>query len=234
MSLLSLERISKSYGRGTSRRPVLCEASLELHPGELVAVWGMRRSGRSTLLRIAAGLERPDTGAVRFAGRDLATREGDRMRGAIGFCRRAFDRGDPRPVLDQLVTAQLARGSGAQEAIATARTALGRAGAQGCAMLRPSELGGAEAVRVSVARALTGRPRLLVIDDPTLGVDLLERDRILGLLRSLADAGLGVLTSADRTTGLSGAHRALSLSDGELRGGALAELAPVIPLRRSA
>ena len=86
-------------------------------------------------------------------------------------------------------------------------------------------------MRVVLARALALEPSLLVIDEPTRGVDLLERDAILALLRSLADDGLGVLTSAGETTALSAADRALSLTDGELHGNLDPELAPVVPLR---
>jgi ABC-type sugar transport system ATPase subunit len=78
------------------------------------------------------------------------------------------------------------------------------------------------------------RPRLLVIDEPVKGVELVERDAILALLRGLADEGLGVLASAGETTALSGADRALALGGGELRGAAVPELAPVLSLRRGA
>ncbi len=234
MTLLALDRVSKGYGRGASRRLVLQEASLEVGAGELVSIWGTRRSGRSTLLRIAAGLEAPDEGHVRFAGHKLSGRQSDAMRGEIGYCRRAFGPSDGRAVLDQLVLSQLARGASAEEATLRARSALARAGARRCAELRPLELAGAEAVRVMIARTLAGRPRLLVIDEPTLGVDPGERDEILALLRSLADDGIAVLTSTDRTAGLAGADQALSLSDGELRGSLERELADVVPLHRSA
>jgi ABC-type sugar transport system ATPase subunit len=73
-----------------------------------------------------------------------------------------------------------------------------------------------------------------VVDDPIRGVDLLERDAILGLLRSLADEGLAVLISATEATALAGADRALSLAAGELRGSTAPELASVVPLRRRA
>jgi ABC-type lipoprotein export system ATPase subunit len=234
MSLLELEHVAKGYGRGSRRQVVLRDASLELDAGELVAIWGMRRSGRSTLLRIAAGLEAPDHGLVRFAGSTLTGRDRDGLRGEIGYCRRAFGPSDGRAVLDQLMLSQLARGAKAEEATLRARSALRRADAQSCAELRPAELGGSEGVRVMIARALAGRPKLLVVDEPTLGVDLLERDHILALLRSLADEGIAVLTSTDKTTGLSGADRALSLGDGELRGGSTPQLAEVVPLRRRA
>jgi ABC-type sugar transport system ATPase subunit len=74
---------------------------------------------------------------------------------------------------------------------------------------------------------------VLLIDEPTLGVDLLARDGILSMLRSLADDGMAIVTSTGETTGLTGA-RALTLSEGELHGGPRRELAPVVPIRRSA
>jgi ABC-type Mn2+/Zn2+ transport system ATPase subunit len=96
------------------------------------------------------------------------------------------------------------------------------------------ELDGAEGVRVALAQALVLEPALLVIDEPTVGVDLLERDPILALLRALADEGIAVLASTGEAAGCSGADRALSLSAGELHGSTEPELAPVVPLRRQA
>jgi putative ABC transport system ATP-binding protein len=234
MTLLSLERVSKSYGRGSDKRPVLSEVSLQLESGELVAIWGMRRSGRSTLLRIAAGLERPDAGTVCVEGTNLAGGGGDGLSSQIAFCRRGFGPADTGTVLDRLVESQLVRGASQGEVSVRARRALMRTGAEQCAALRPTQLDGAEVARVAIARALAGEPKLLVIDDPTLGVDPLRRDEILLLLRSLADEGLAVLTNADRATGLAGADRALALGDGELRGAVQPALAPVVHLRRPA
>jgi putative ABC transport system ATP-binding protein len=230
MSLLELDGVCKSYGRGSSRRAVLQDVAMRVDPGELVAIWGLRRSGRSTLLRIAAGLEPPDAGSVRFAGREMGGRDSDKLRGLIGYCRRSFGPNDGSAVLDQLVLCQLARGATAAEATLRARSALFCTEASRCAELRPAELSGAEAVRVMIARALAAQPRLLIVDEPTLGVDVVERDQILALLHLLAAHGLAVLTSTDKTTGLAGAHQALSLGDGELRGGVAPELAEVVPL----
>jgi ABC-type sugar transport system ATPase subunit len=72
-----------------------------------------------------------------------------------------------------------------------------------------------------------------VIDDPVQGVDLLERDGILALLRALADGGLAVLASATEAPALSGADRTFTLSAGGLRGAPPRELAPVLALRRA-
>ena len=137
-------------------------------------------------------------------------------------------------MLDQMVVIQLARGVPRRLARVRAEGALERAGCDGCDTLRARELDGAEAMRVAIAGAIADRARLMVVDDPTVGVDLLVRDEILLLLRSLADEGAAILTSSSEATGLLGANRALSLSDGELRGSVLPELAAVVPFRRSA
>jgi ABC-type multidrug transport system ATPase subunit len=233
MSLLAFESIGKQYADGLRERTVLREVTFELEAGELAAVWGLRRSGRSTLLRVAAGIEAPDSGVVRFDGRDLAENGEEVLGGGIGYCQKTFRSAEGKSVLDHIIVALLARGVPASAARASAREALERVGAGGCAKLRLAELDSGEAVRVALARTLALRPRLLVIDEPVKGVELLERDEILGLLRGLADEGVAVLASAGESTGLSGADRAFALSDGELRGGATGELAPVLPLRRA-
>jgi ABC-type multidrug transport system ATPase subunit len=233
MTLLALEHVSRCYGRDAHERVVLRDVSLRLDGGELVAVWGLRRSGRSTLLRVAAGIEAPDAGVVRFAGRELAV-GGDELGSGIGYCRPPLAGAEGRIVLDELMLAQLARGVPSPLARTHARTALERCDAGHCATHRLRELDGAEAMRVAIARALVLSPALLVVDEPTKGVDLIERDGILSLLRSLAREGTAVLMSAGEATGLAGADRALSLADGGLRGSLSPELATVVPLRRQA
>jgi ABC-type cobalamin/Fe3+-siderophores transport system ATPase subunit len=231
MSLLELDSVCKRYWSGPRERVVLREATLRLEAGELVVVWGPRRSGRTTLLRVAAGVEAPDTGVVRFEGRDLAQRADELLGGEIGYSRKTLASGEGQEVLDQVLIGLLARGVSTRVARARAHEALQRTGAEQCATLELRELDCAEAVRVALARTLALEPRVLIVDEPTKGVDLLERDGILQLLRSLADEGIAVLTSAGDSTALAGADRALALSDGELRGSASAQLAPVVALR---
>jgi ABC-type multidrug transport system ATPase subunit len=232
MSLLELSHVTKRYGRGPNERVTLRDVSLQIDTGEFVAVWGRRRSGRSTLLRIAAGLDAPDEGVVSFDKHDLADPRADALRSGIRYCRKSFRPAGGQFVLDQLTTSQLTRGVSLSLARDRASEALRRVGAERCAALRPSELDSEEVVRVAVARALVNRPKMLVIDEPTLGVDVAARDGILSLLRSLADEGIAVLASATETTGLAGADRALSLAKGSLRGELdVLELAPVVSLR---
>lgn len=232
MSLLALEQVGKHYGSGAQSRIALRDVSFEIEPGQLVAVWGRRRSGRSTLLRVAAGLERPDTGFVRLDGRDLyapATRGLD----DISYCRTSFRPSEGQLILDQLLLGQMSRGVKAATARSRASEALRRVGAEGLVAFRPADLDAAERVRVAIARALVREPRLLVIDEPAIGVDLLARDGIFSLLRSLANEGVAVLTSTADAAGLANADRALALSEGELNGSAVPDTAAVIPLRRA-
>jgi ABC-type multidrug transport system ATPase subunit len=231
MALLELSGVGKRYGRGQSEHLALRNVSLELEVGELLAVWGRRSSGRSTLIRIAAGLEAPERGSVLLDGGDLNGRGGEDLRGQIRYCRKTYRATEGQLVIDRLITTQLTRGIRGPTARARAYEALERANAPHCATMRPGELDITETVLVGIARSLVHRPRLLVIDEPTLGVDLFERDRILSLLRRLADDGVSVLMSVGETTCLAGADRALSLADGELHGElAPPALAPVITL----
>jgi ABC-type multidrug transport system ATPase subunit len=232
MTLLELEHVGRRSEDGAQSRITLRDVSFEVEPGQLVSVWGRRRSGRSTLLRVAAGIERPDTGSVRLKGQDiyeLATRGLE----DIAYCRTSFRPSEGRLILDHMLLGQLSRGVGPALARVRASEALRRVGAERLIALRPGDLDPAERVRVAVARALVRGPQVLVIDEPTLGVDLLARDGILALLRSIADDGVAVLTSTADTAGLENVDRALALSDGELNGSAVPDTAEVVPLRRA-
>lgn len=230
MILLDLDHVSKRSRRGV--RDALDDVSLAIDEGELVTVWGERRSGRSTLLRIAAGIETPDTGVVRFAGRDLADRGDEKLSEGISYCRTAFRASAGQHIIDVLAATQLARGIPRSAARSRAWKALERVAAKECATRTSEELNGEEIVRIAIARALACEPRLLVIDEPTIGVDLIARDGILALLRSIADDGIAILTSTGEGTGFLGADRVLALHKGKLRGEITPELAPVTELDR--
>jgi putative ABC transport system ATP-binding protein len=232
MALLELAGVRKRYGRGQLERIALRDVSFELSHGELLAIWGRRNSGRSTLMRIAAGLEAPDLGTVSLDGRDLHARGAGELREKIRYCRKTFLPTEGHLVIDRLITAQLTRGIRVAAARVHAEEALERAGASHCATLKPRELRIAEAVLVGIARSLVHQPELLVIDEPMLGVEERARDQILSVLRTLADEGVSVLMSVGDVGCLAGADRALSLTGGELHGELQAtELAPVIQLR---
>ena len=231
--MLALDAVSKRYRSGQREHKLLEHVTLEIEAGELVVIYGARRSGRSTLLRVAAGLERPDSGSVRFAGRDLE-RERDQVLGeGIGYVHPALNATEEDGVLEQVASPLLARGVGIEQARERARQALARAGAEQCAAALVGELNTGERTHVTLARALVLSPALVVIDEPVAVVALAERDHILGRLRTLASEGTAVLASASEPSELAGATRALTLADGQLRGPATPQLAPVVALRRN-
>lgn len=231
MSLLSLKGVTHRYQCDRVERVALRDVVLDLESGELVGVRGVRRSGRSTLLRIAAGIESPEEGVVCFEGQDLATCR-DRVLGKrVGFSHKSFSAVEAGLVVEHVGTSLLAQHTSPRIARRCAEAMLDRVGAADCAERDPSELDGAEIVRVAIARALITEPSLLVIDEPTSGVGLLQRDPILALLRSIANDGTAVLMCTGDASDLSGFDRAMSIDSGELRGVERQPDALVIPLR---
>jgi ABC-type lipoprotein export system ATPase subunit len=232
MTLLELDQVSKRLRDGLRERIVLGNVSLELDGGEYIVIWGRRGSGRSTLLAIAAGIQEPDSGTVQFQGSDLAAIRGDALGEGIGYCQTRLGCREGHGILDEVMVALLARGVAPPQARARAIRALERVGVDHSS-IPPGELETGDAVRVALARTLALQPLLIVIDEPTSGVELIDRDGILLLLRSLANDGIAVLASTSESTGLSGADRSLALSDGQLRGSLTPELGTVLPLHDS-
>lgn len=224
-----LQSVTKRYSTGRREEIALRDVSLDVGAGELVAVWGMRRSGRTTLLRVASGMEAPDEGAVCFAGKDLTRDRAELLGTEIGYYNVNFVAAQGGAVVDHVAVGLLARGIPRDRARAQADSALERVGARACADMDPRSLDPVEAARVGIARALVGSPRLLMLDDPTNGVDLLHRDAILALVRSIADEGVAVLMTVGEATTI--ADRVLSIDAGRVRGDVLPQQAPIVPLR---
>jgi ABC-type lipoprotein export system ATPase subunit len=218
-ALLSLDAVSKSYWRGTSEVRVLCDAELEIERGDFIGVWGKRGSGKSTLLRIAAGLEAPDVGSVRFEGEDLAklseAAQARLRRDQIALVRRAGPRSELR-MLDYVALPLLVE-RGRRDANRLADRALQRVGMGQVSGQRWESLSDGERAFVAIAHGIARAPRLLLVDDPTANLDVLEREEILQLLRSLVEeAGLAVLMTAPDMPAALGSAQLRALSGGRL------------------
>ena len=233
MTLLALEHVSKSYRRGRRELHALRDVSLALAAGEIVGVWGPRFSGRTTLLRVAAGLEVVDGGRVLIDGSEVADHPEGALRRRIAYCHTSFAPAHAELVVEHVAVPLLAVGTRIDRACTRAQAMLDRVGAGACAEMRPHELGQGELVRVVLARALLQRPQVLLIDEPTSGVDLVERDDLLTTLCVLAkDEHVAVLMTASEPAGLTGADRALPMREGTLGGDAVPRAAEVVPLKR--
>lgn len=229
MSLLALQEVSKRYGAAPAPE-VLRDVSLRLGEGELAVVWGLRRSGRSTLLRVAAGIEPPSEGVVSFEGKDLSA-DGERLLGAgIGYCQKMLRFTDGQTAIEHAMVGLLSRWISPARARRRSEEALALVEAEHCASMRRHELSAAESMRVALARTLALRPRIIVVDEPVKGVELSDRDGVLRLLRKLADEGVSVLASTGESTGLSEADQGFALGGGELRSAPAQRRENVVPL----
>ena len=235
MTLLSLLGVTKRYprpARSGRERFALRAVSLEVETGEFVAVWGRRRSGRTTLLEVCAGVERHIDGVVHFDGRDLARTRVLGVEGGIGLAHPHFSQ-MYGVVVEQVATPLLRTKTPIEVAQEHAHDALERVGASACAELPTTDLEPGELVRVMLARALVRAPRLILLDAPTAGLPAPERDAVFALLRSLADEGAAVLITTDEVPGLmTVADRLLTIGSGELSGNSAPNVASVVPLRR--
>jgi putative ABC transport system ATP-binding protein len=217
---LSLERVSKSYWRGPHETAVLKDISLSVYAGECVAVWGQRGSGKTTLLKVAAGLEAPEDGVVSFKEQDLGrmSKAGlvRLLREEIGWARRTGPESDELEMLDYVALPLLKRQT-LRRARRRSAAALARVGVAECSKGRWEDLTDGERTLVSIAHAMVRQPSLLVVDDPTANLDVLQREEVMGLLRSTAEQDwLGVLITVPDMPSMVHAHRIGSLSDGRL------------------
>jgi putative ABC transport system ATP-binding protein len=219
--LLQLRGIAKAYARGERRLRVLADLSLTVDSGEVVAVVGSRGEGKTTLLEVAAGIERPDRGTVLFEGTDL-TSLSDRERSALlggPICWITRDGPGLRLRVRDSVAMPLAIGrrKRSRHIVEAADDALERVGASACAQRLWSELSNWEQVLVGFARVIVARPRLLIVDDLFEGLSMGRLREACQWLRTLSgELGCGVLTSASDVEGTLAADRVWSLLGGRL------------------
>jgi ABC-type lipoprotein export system ATPase subunit len=220
MTLLSLDGVTKRYARGYREVEALAGIELEVEPGDFVAIWGGSRSGKTTLLRIAAGIEAPDGGSVAFDDHDLSllsrTARARLLLTEIGCVWQTGRITRGLSVLDHVALPRFKQRNHAQ-ARREAHDVLERVGVPQAATARWHELTDGERTRVALAHALIRRPRLLLADEPTANLNMIEREQVLGVLRSVADeAGVAIVMTAPDAPNLLQSHRLMSLDGGQL------------------
>jgi putative ABC transport system ATP-binding protein len=218
LPVLEARGLHRFFRRGGEEVAALRDVSLTLFPGEVVAVVGPSGSGKSTLLNMLAGLDDPDGGSVRVAGRQLSHESPTvqaRLRGAlIGVLTQTSGLVEH---LDVLANVRLAASFRQRPPSPDELTRL----LQDLALAdrahaRPSTLSGGETARANLAVALAGGPRLLLADEPTAEVSTAEESSLLRLIRRLQPADGATLLVTHSPAVAASAHRLVHLVDGRL------------------
>jgi ABC-type lipoprotein export system ATPase subunit len=221
--LLELQDVVKRYPDGERQVAVLDGVSLEVDEGDFVGVRGAARSGKTTLLELAAGLVAADSGRVRVCGFDMGRRSSDEriavLRGRVGLACGDWRSHRDMPVVEFVATPLLSASHvhprGAQ---VRARKALDRVGVLRSSDVSTGALSLGESVRVELARALVSEPQLLLVDEPPALRSPSERKALYELLKALgSEPDLTVVVASEDLELIQKARRIMSLSGGKLR-----------------
>ena len=221
-AFIQIRGLSLRYETATQPIEVLRGVDLDIQAGQSVAIAGHSGSGKTSLLLLLAGLERPAAGSVVMAGQRLETLDRDALadlrRDHIGIVFQSFHLLPSLTALDNVaLPLQIA---GRPDALVLARERLAEVGLAHRVDHRPSQLSGGEQQRVAIARALVHRPRLLLADEPTGNLDDATGERVRELLFDLhrASGSTMVLVTHDLAFAAR-CERVLMLQDGRLHEG---------------
>ncbi|HEV7888078.1 MAG TPA: ABC transporter ATP-binding protein [Acidimicrobiales bacterium] len=218
--LLEARGVRKTYRTGAETVDALKGVDLTIEAGEFLSVMGPSGSGKTTLLNCLSGLDSIDEGKVVIDGESIhEMSDGARTRhraGSMGFIFQAFNLIPVFTAVENVELPLLLAGQAARAARDAAVETLERVGLGHRLGHRPTELSGGEQQRVTVARALAGRPRLVWADEPTGNLDSETASAVMSLLRELHAEGLTLaLVTHDEEIGLS-AQRRIVVRDGEV------------------
>jgi putative ABC transport system ATP-binding protein len=222
MMVLDIERAGRVFGSGHVRVVALDDVSLRVRAGEFVGVMGPSGSGKSTLLQLAGGLDRPTSGRVMVADRDLALLDeaglAEAWRRQVGF---VFQQANLLPSLTAAENVALALeldGVKPRAAMVGARGLLESLGLGAAGSRFPAQLSGGEQQRVAIARAVVGGRSLLLADEPTGALDALTGETVMALLRQRCETGCAVVLATHNVRHAAWADRVVFLADGRLAG----------------
>ena len=218
---LALQGIRRTFIQGDRRLDVLRGVSLELKPGEIVALVGQSGSGKSTMLHIAGLLERPDEGEVVVDGKSagkLADKERTALRRQfLGFVYQYHHLLPEFSAVENVMLPQMLAGISRNEARKRATDLLSMVQLADRLDHRPGRLSGGEQQRVAIARAVANAPRVLLADEPTGNLDSATSDTVFRQLLALArDTGMAALIATHNPELAARMDRTVVLKDGVL------------------
>ena len=218
--LLELKNINKFYPLGQERLQVLFDINLTVNKGEFIAVRGPSGSGKSTLMNILGCMDTADSGEYFLAGEAVHQATDSQMTKLrnlhIGFIFQKYQLINKYDVLQNVILPLLIRGVPRSQAIATAKETLQMLGLENRLDHKPNELSGGQQQRVSIARALVGKPDILLADEPTGALDSKTGEDVLNLFKELHQQGNTIIMITHDAHVGAQAEKELHIIDGKL------------------
>ena len=225
--VLSVKSASRVHESPAGQVPALIDFSLEILPGELVAVMGPSGSGKSTLLHLAGGLDQPTAGDVVVEGKilsELSPKELAKVRRrTVGYVFQDFNLIPALTAVENVSMPLELDGMGPRAARKQAQKALDEVGIGNLAHRFADELSGGQAQRVAIARAIVGPRRLILADEPTGALDSVTGEEVMRVLRERIDAGAAGLLVTHDARFAAWADRTIFLRDGQYVDGTRSE-----------
>ncbi|HWJ57358.1 MAG TPA: ABC transporter ATP-binding protein [Vicinamibacterales bacterium] len=231
--VIAVRDLTKTYTVGELEVPALRGVSLDVAPGEFVALTGPSGSGKSTFMHLLGCLDRPTAGHYVLNGRDVSTLDSRALahvrNDEIGFVFQGFNLLSRTSALENVELPMLyRRGVGARERRDRAAAALESVGLGERLDHHPNQLSGGQQQRVAIARALVNRPALLLADEPTGNLDTRTSVEVMQIFQHLNDDGLTIVLVTHEPDIAEYASRVVAFRDGKVRGDR-----PVVTRRRA-
>ncbi|SHK05422.1 putative ABC transport system ATP-binding protein [Desulfatibacillum alkenivorans DSM 16219] len=221
MNAVSASNVSKIYMQGDVKVTALNKVSLEVAPGEFVALAGPSGSGKTTLLNLIGGLDEPDGGKISVNGKDFANMSsGDLAElrlSQIGFVFQSYNLIPVFTAEENVEYILQLQGEGKAERKKKARAMLDDVGLEGKYDRKPAQLSGGQQQRVAVARALVSNPTLILADEPTANLDSVTGESLLRTMREMNQKhGVTFIFSTHDSMVMNAAKRLVSMKDGAI------------------
>jgi macrolide transport system ATP-binding/permease protein len=216
--MIKIEKVCKTYRMGEVDIHALCDVSLEIKEGELVAIMGPSGSGKSTLMQVLGLLDVPDSGSYQLRGKEVSGLSEDELAGerssTVGYVFQQFNLLPRTSALDNVRLPMLYAMSGTQPV--PAEELLAQVGLGSRLHHRPNELSGGQQQRVAIARSLINNPALILADEPTGNLDTASGEEILALLEQLNERGITIILVTHEPDVAQHARRIIRMRDGRI------------------
>ncbi len=219
-SIIELEHVTRTYRPGSEVIYALNDVSLNIKPGDYVAITGASGSGKSTLVNIIGGLDTPTSGTVVVDSNNLSSMHDDKLstyrNQTIGFIFQSFNLQPTNTILENVMLPLVLSGVKLEERKKLATEYLHTVGLGNRLNHKPNELSSGQQQLAAIARALVGQPKILIADEPTGNLDTARSQEIFNILRKINDQGTTLLVVTHDPNMAHLADRIVQMSDGQL------------------